>query len=121
MATLLIRQTHSPYDSSDASEGLDFALGATNFGHNVIVLFSGRGVLQLLNNQAPPAGTKNHAKRLNLLPLYDIEKCYVCSRSLTDFFPAALSDPTLLMNVVKPIETKEIASLLSQVDHVVTF
>ena len=48
MAQLLIRFTQSPFSNAKSQDGLDFALAATNYGHDVKVLFESQGVLQLV-------------------------------------------------------------------------
>ena len=120
MATLLIRFTQAPYQSSASQDGLDFSLAATNYGHEVIVLFEHQGVLQL-NKTESVRGTKNHSKRLGSLPFFDIEECYVCEESLK---------LSLLNNDKHELIAQLDASLLSideklalseRVDHVVTF
>ena len=53
MAHLLIRFTQSPFSNAKSQDGLDFALAATNYGHEVKVLFENEGVLQLVNTYSP--------------------------------------------------------------------
>jgi tRNA 2-thiouridine synthesizing protein C len=82
MARIGIVLTTPPYGNSQASEGLDFAMAATNYGHEVFLFFSGNGVLQLQTNLAGDEVTTNHAKRLQALPLYDIDTIVICQESL---------------------------------------
>ena len=61
MAQLLIRFTQSPFSNAKSQDGLDFALAATNYGHDVKVLFESQGVLQLVK----AASTKiKHGKKV---------------------------------------------------------
>lgn len=122
MATLLIRFTQSPYANSISHDGLDFALAATNYGHDVKVLFEKDAVLQLVKTEAIP-GIKTHSKRLSAMPFFDIEDCYVCEESAK-----ALRLTSTLKNcdVVDEIDAQWINSearlaLMNRVDHVVTF
>ena len=118
MATLLIRFTQSPYQSSSSSDGLDFALAATNYGHEVIVLFEAEGVLQLQKTDSVK-GVKNHSKRLGSLPFFDIEECYVCETSLAAW---PLNSQHVLNQInASIINAVEKISLFQRVDHVVTF
>ncbi|MCW8092388.1 sulfurtransferase complex subunit TusC [Alteromonas sp. ASW11-130] len=116
MSTILIRMTKPPYGSSDAHEGLDFAISATNYGHDVQLLFEGNGVYQLLHNQQPDS-LSNHAKRLNALPFYDIEACFVCETSIHSFNIL----PSNLISLVSPVSDKKKHALYARADHVVTF
>ncbi len=77
MAQLLIRFTQSPFSNAKSQDGLDFALAATNYGHDVKVLFESQGVLQLVK-AASTKGLKNHTKRLASMPFFDIEEFFVC-------------------------------------------
>lgn len=118
MSTLLIRFTHSPYGSNQSQDGLDFALAATNYGHQVIVLFENDGILQLSKTMSVK-GTKNHSKRLGSLPFFDIEQCYVCEKSLS---ASPLTAHELLTQLDASVITPEQKlALYGRVDHVVTF
>ncbi|RDV23924.1 sulfurtransferase complex subunit TusC [Alteromonas aestuariivivens] len=117
MADLLIRMQHTPYGGSKATDGLDFAIAATNYGHQVKLIFEGDGVYQLLKEQAPPTGIKNHLKRLKSLVFYDIEELYVCKPSLQSR-NLGLEDLGVEAQV---IASQSLLELVSQADHVVTF
>ncbi|WP_394224069.1 DsrE family protein [Alteromonas gracilis] len=122
MATLLIRFTHAPYANAKGQDGLDFALAATNYGHDIKVLFENEGVLQLVK-AASTKGLKNHTKRLASMPFFDIEDCFVCQ----DSADAHNLEGTL--NNIKVAEelacqwvnAKEKVALLASADHVVSF
>lgn len=118
MATLLIRFTHSPYQSSNSSDGLDFALAATNYGHEVAVLFESEGILQLQKTESVK-GVKNHSKRLGSLPFFDIEECYVCETSLAAW-PLNNHDILNKLNA-NIIDVMQKIALFQRVDHVITF
>ncbi|NDV91208.1 sulfur reduction protein DsrE [Alteromonas sp. 345S023] len=125
MTKLLVRFTHSPYSSSDSASGLDFTLAATNYGHEVAVLFENQGVLQLL--QSPSLKhVKNHSKRLASMPFFDIEDSYVCQNSFEEITKSLeLGQPqfdALIQNLeAQFIDTARKVELFESVDHVVTF
>ncbi|WP_334020755.1 DsrE family protein [Alteromonas sp. S015] len=122
MAHLLIRFTQSPYSNTKSQDGLDFALAATNYGHNVKVLFENQGVLQLVK-AASMEGLKNHTKRLASMPFFDIEECFVCKTS-SDLYnvESTLANTDLSEELdCQWITSEEKLSLIQSVDHVVTF
>ncbi|MCW8108089.1 DsrE family protein [Alteromonas ponticola] len=116
MATILIRMTSAPYGTNSAEEGLDFAISATNFGHEVLLVFEGEGLYQLIMRQQPE-GTPNHAKRLTALPFFDIEECFYSELSLQLL---GLSE-SVLGDVASPVTEKELQALYNKANHVVTF
>ena len=115
MASILVRFTSAPYSTSSASDGLDFALAATNYGHNVTVLFEAQAVWMWQENQQTPAGVKNMTKRLKSLPLFDIEDCYICQSSLNT------SQVVPFSRNYQSADSDLIMTLLANADHVVTF
>lgn len=117
MAHILVRLISAPYGSSNAADGLDFAIGATNYGHDVSVIFEGDGVWQLHPNQQPAQGTKNQAKRLSAMPLFDIEDCYICHASLIE---RHLELQAIGIDV-EPLDSNQRHALYAKVDHVVSF
>ncbi len=121
MAKLLIRMTSAPYGTSNASDGLDFALAATNYGHEVAVLFEGNGLYQLFP-QAKVKGVKDQSKRIKSLPFFDVEECFYAENDVnrlglnTDTFAA-----TIVQDDVTPLDDAGIIMQIEQADHVVTF
>ncbi|AXT40215.1 sulfur reduction protein DsrE [Alteromonas sp. BL110] len=122
MAHLLIRFTQSPFSSAKSQDGLDFALAATNYGHDVKVLFENQGVLQLVK-AASTKGLKNHTKRLASMPFFDIEECYVCKMSAETYdIEHVLANTDLVEELeCKWVTSSEKVALIQRVDHVVTF
>lgn len=118
MASLLICFTQTPYGSSIAQDGLDFALAATNFGHTVSVLFKDEGVFQLVKSESVK-GAKNHSKRLASMPFFDIESCFVCELSAS----RVGHDISGVMDAIDAefANADEQIRLISSSDHVVTF
>lgn len=125
MTKILVRFTHSPYSSSDSASGLDFALAATNYGHQVAVLFENQGVLQLL--QTPSVKhIKNHSKRLASLPFFEIDENYVCQHSFEEIEQSFGLDQSQFEALIQNLEVQFIdmaqkVALIESVDHVVTF
>ncbi|MBU2976827.1 DsrE family protein [Alteromonas sp. C1M14] len=117
MANLLIRLTSTPYGTSDAADGLDFAIGATNYGHHVTLLFEGNGLWQLIHQSPPDKGVKNHSKRLKSLTFFDIDACYYSEQ---DRLSLGITQDKL-SPVVSKAEQGDITSLINNSDHVVTF
>lgn len=115
MATILVHFTSSPYASNIAGEGLDFAISATNYGHDVIALFSDDAVWMWQSDQHTPDGVKTIFKRLKALPLFDVEKVYVCESSLR------LRAVNAGSNSFEQVTDSQIAAVFNLADHVVTF
>ncbi len=122
MATMLIRFTQTPYGNQISQDGLDFALAATNYGHDVKVLFEGDGVLQLVKTDSLK-GLKNHSKRLASMPFFDIEDCYVCKESATMLGIAHTLANSELIEALEGqwVDAPSRINLIDSVDHVVTF
>lgn len=75
--------THSPHGSASGREGLDALLAMSALTENIGVFFIGDGVLQLLPGQQPEKILmRDYISTFGVLPLYDIERCYVCVESL---------------------------------------
>ncbi|PWC09346.1 sulfurtransferase complex subunit TusC [Brenneria corticis] len=75
--------THSPHGSASGREGLDALLAMSALTEDIGVFFIGDGVLQLLPGQQPETILmRNYIATFGVLPLYDIERCYVCAESL---------------------------------------
>lgn len=117
MSNILVQFTQPPYSGSDAEDGLDFVLAATNYGHDVAVLFTGDGVYQLHVEQTP-SFAKNHAKRLKMMPLYDIEDVYISKPCLES---RHLSSDNLVNVDGVTLSHQQVTDLINQAKHVVTF
>lgn len=80
---LLIMLRHGPHGSSWLREGLEAAMVAAAFGREVGLLFTGDGVMALLEGQqAGPLGQKGSDNLLAALEMYDVERCYVDAAAL---------------------------------------
>lgn len=113
---VVIRQT--PYGNSLARAALDAALTAAAFEQPVSLLFLGDGVLQLLPTQdSTVINTRNIAKLIASLPLYDIETLHVDASALIRYSIAAQDLPQNL----KLLDTADIHQLITEHDHVLSF
>ncbi|GEA10929.1 DsrE family protein [Alteromonas sp. KUL49] len=117
MSKLLIRFSQSPFGNALAQDGLDFALAATNYGHEVAVLFEGDGVFQLMDSKNHPS---TFAKRLSVMPMFDIEECYVCMKSLENL-NVSPSEKLLQSLELQQLDTLGKLDLFESVTHTVTF
>lgn len=114
----LIVIRHTPYGNSLARASLDSALAAAAFDQPVSVLFLGDGVLQLLPEQdSATIGTRNIARLIASMPLYDIETLYADQGALARL--AITSDD--LPPAVEPLDDAAIKRLMAQHDHVLGF
>ena len=119
MATLTVLLTQPPYASQQASDGIEFALASTNYGHECNVVFSGKGILQLLANQQP-VERKNQLKQARVLPFYDIEPVYVCQASLAAL-NLSVTDLGIDEDDITLLDAPALHQLLAHSEHTVTF
>ena len=114
---LLFILQHTPYDSINATEGLDMAIGAATFEYHVNILINGDGIYQLINDQSDASnGLKKYTAVFQGLDLYGIEHIYVNNRDLTD---KGLSIDDLMISAT-PVSQKEIKQLLKEHDFIMT-
>lgn len=74
--------THAPHGSSTGREGLDALLAASAIT-SPGVFFISDGVLQLLPGQQPGLIlARDYIATFKILPLYDIDDCWICAASL---------------------------------------
>ena len=82
------------------------------------MIFLDDGVFQLIKGQETTiSGFKNHSKSYPALQFYDIEKLFVCQKSLQ---LRGLSKNDLCVEV-ELFESDELIEILNQYQHVVTF
>ncbi|MBD2811419.1 sulfurtransferase complex subunit TusC [Xenorhabdus sp. Vera] len=71
--------TEAPHGSSVGREGLDALLATSALTDQIGIFFISDGVFQLLANQQPDKIlARDYISTFKILPLYDIDKCYVC-------------------------------------------
>lgn len=80
---LLIVQTNAPFGTSKIQESLDIVLAAGTFDQDVRLLIEDDACYQLLpNQQSNSIDQKNTRKMLTALPIYGIDKLFVCKESV---------------------------------------
>lgn len=116
MNSFLIISRQAPYGSAAAREALDLALACALFDREVALLLLDDAVYQLLPEHNPTAiGQKNLGAMQQSLPLYDVEKIFVCSASL---HARGISEEQLALTVV-PVEPQQLKSVIRQYEAVI--
>ncbi|NVN55438.1 sulfurtransferase complex subunit TusC [bacterium Scap17] len=116
---LLVMLRHGPHGSSWLREGLEAAMVAAAFGREVGLLFTGDGVMALLEGQqVGPLGQKGSDNLLAALEMYDVERCYVDAAALRARGLTA-QDVTLLP--VTLLEHDEVVALTVAFSRVLSF
>lgn len=109
----------SPHGTSAGREGLDALLATSALSEEPGVFFIGDGVLQLLPHQQPEQVlARNYIATFRVLPLYDIDSCFICGASARE---RGLSQNTPWVVDVDMLEPEELREKLSQYDVVLTF
>jgi len=109
----------APHGTSAGREGLDALLATSALSEEIGVFFIGDGVFQLLTGQQPDQIlARDYIATFRVLPLYDIEDCYLCAHSLRERGLAA--DTPWLLDV-EVLEANALREKLSQFDVVLTF
>lgn len=109
----------APHGNSAGREGLDALLATSALSDDSGVFFIGDGVLQLLPNQQPEKVlARNHIATFRVLPLYDIEACFLCAASARE---RGLPLDTDWVIDVEILELGALREKLSQYDVVLTF
>lgn len=110
--------TQAPHGSSAGREGLDALLAISALSDNIGAFFIADGVMQLLPGQQPgKILARDYISTFGVLPLYDVERCYLCAASLRE---RGLEN----INSVLPAEVLETGALrdcLAQYDQIFTF
>ena len=105
----------SPYVHELPSDpAIDATMAAGAFGQNASVLFTGEGCHYLNQDISPPGDQADLRKLLKSLPLYDIDHLYVGSNE-------PIADTNFVDLPLTCLEPSDIASLISNASHVVTF
>lgn len=111
--------TSAPHGSTAGREGLDALMATSAFTDDIGVFFVGDGVFQLLANQQPGAIlARDYIATFKVLPLYDIEECWVCRASMQE---RGLNDATTFVLPVHLLEPDELRDQLNTYDVVMTF
>lgn len=111
--------THGPHGNAGGREGLDALLAASALSEDLGVFFIGDGVLQLLPGQQPEKIlARNYIATFGVLPLYDVQQCYLCLASLQERGLSQVTDWVLDAEVLAPDELRR---RLVSYDAVMTF
>ena len=108
-----------PHGGAGGREGLDALLATSALSEDLGVFFVGDGVLQLLPGQQPEKIlARNYIATFGVLPLYDVERCYLCQASLQERGLSQVTDWVLDAEVLAPDELRR---QLAGYDAVMTF
>lgn len=111
--------TSAPHGSSSGREGLDALLATSALSEDIGVFFVGDGVFQLLAGQTPDAVlARDYISTFKILPLYDIEKCWLCGESLRE---RGLGDSHPRVLDAEILEPQALRRKLDDYDVVLTF
>lgn len=111
--------TSAPHGSSAGREGLDALLATSALTEEIGVFFVGDGVFQLLANQQPGAIlARDYIATFKVLPLYDIEQCWLCAASLRE---RGLGDDTAFVLPAQRLEPDALREQLACYDVVMNF
>lgn len=103
---MIIVISQSPFNNLLSLEALELTLGLSAFGVDITLIFIDDGVYHLqADTETTSIASKNFLKNLNCLELYDINKVYLCKRSLnnrkitlsSDFHCGIIDDPLQLL------------------------
>ncbi|GAA5523656.1 protein TusC [Microbulbifer aestuariivivens] len=115
----LILCRRAPYGSALAREGLEAALASAAMDQIPDLLFSGDGIFQLLDNQAPEEiQQKSLLRNLQALPLFGVERIHICQQSLNrrGIGVDAIALPGLELTLVE-----DTGALIARYQHVLSF
>lgn len=109
----------APHGSASGREGLDALLATSALTEDIGVFFIGDGVMQLIPDQQPDLIlSRDYIATFRVLPLYDIEQCYLCTASIRE---RGLSPERAWVLDAKPLEPDALCEMLHQFDVVLTF
>ncbi|WP_294910231.1 sulfurtransferase complex subunit TusC [Tatumella sp. UBA2305] len=111
--------TSAPHGTSAGREGLDALLATAAINERCGLFFISDGVLQVLPGQQPgKILSRDYIATFGVLPLYDVEQCYLSAESLSARGIPVGSDWVLPAQVVT---MAEIRRLLADYDKIITF
>ena len=119
--TWLIRIQTAPYVSAKATLGIDATLACGAFGQSVTLVLEGPGIELLTAPKEPVEGGRNLFKLLASLPLYDVERVYLLTENPNDGASGELLNDELGTLKILPLTSKELASLIANSRHVLSF
>ena len=87
-----------PHGNTSGREALDAVLATSAYTENVALYFIGDGVFQLLKSQkTDEILCRDYISTFKMLDMYDLDKIYVCERSLVE---RGLTAQDLLIEVI---------------------
>lgn len=111
--------TQGPHGNAAGREGLDALLATSALSEDIGVFFIGDGVLQLLPDQQPEKIlARNYIATFGVLPLYDIQNCYLCQAAIQERGLQRVTDWVLAAEIL-PAEL--LRQKLTNYDVVMTF
>ncbi|WP_434526766.1 sulfurtransferase complex subunit TusC [Photorhabdus asymbiotica] len=111
--------TQAPHGNAGGREGLDALLATSALTEHIGVFFISDGVFQLLPDQRPDRVlARNYIATFKVLPLYDIEACYLCQE---DLVMRGLSSASRFVLDVEVLSIETIREKLAGYDVVLTF
>ncbi|MTD29187.1 sulfurtransferase complex subunit TusC [Erwinia sorbitola] len=119
MARIAFIFTQGPHGSSAGREGLDAVLATSALSDEIALFFVSDGVLQLTKDQQPQQIlARNYIATFGVLPLYDVERCYLCAAALAERGIDLTAPRVLAAEVLAP---EALRALLNHYDRVMTF
>jgi len=111
--------SQAPHGTSAGREGLDAVLATSALSDEIALFFISDGVLQLTAGQQPQQIlARNYIATFGVLPLYDVEHCYICAAALAERGITAQAARVLPAEV---LASKELRARLAEYDRVLTF
>lgn len=109
----------APHGSSAGREGLDALLATSALSDDIGAFFIGDGVLQLQTDQKPEQVlARNHIATFRVLPLYDVEACFLCAASARE---RGLPSDNAWVIDVEMLEPDALSEKLKHYDVILTF
>ncbi|WP_455818436.1 sulfurtransferase complex subunit TusC [Pseudomonas cerasi] len=119
MARIAFVFTRGPHGSSAGREGLDAVLATSALSDEIALFFVSDGVLQLTQGQQPQRIlARDYIATFGVLPLYDVDRCYLCAAALAERGIASDAVRVLKAEVLAP---DVLRCLLNEYDRVITF
>lgn len=111
--------TSAPHGSSAGREGLDALLATSALSDDIGVFFIGDGIFQIVPNQLPDKIlARDYIATFRVLPLYDIDQCYLCAESAR---ARGFSENSEWVVGVSELEPNTLRDTLRHFDVILTF
>ncbi len=109
----------APHGTSAGREGLDALLATSALSEDIGVFFMGDGIFQIVPGQQPEKIlSRDYIATFRVLPLYDIEQCYLCAESAR---VRGVPENSAWVVDVQSLEPDALREMLHQFDIVLTF